>query len=170
VERDAGDDQPDAGQVADGRDLAEHDGPGERGEGGQQGEHERERGPGEPGHGELVGDVGDHGRAHPDAGSPGQPRGVAERGKGGVQAGRSGRGRGDEHRGAELVDPAEGLVPVQRRVRDLVTEHDIEHETRAVAEREHVAQRPGGHVDGGERGDPGNGKDKGREVAPAPVA
>jgi len=60
VQRDAKDDEPDAGQLAGGRDLAEHDGSGDRGERREQGEHQRERGPGQPGHGELVHDVGDH--------------------------------------------------------------------------------------------------------------
>jgi hypothetical protein len=39
VQRDAKDDEPDTGQLAGGRDLAEHDGPSDRGERREQGEH-----------------------------------------------------------------------------------------------------------------------------------
>jgi hypothetical protein len=60
VNRDAHDDEPDAGQLARGRDLPEDDGAGDRGERREQGEHQRERGPWQPRHGELVHDVGNH--------------------------------------------------------------------------------------------------------------
>jgi hypothetical protein len=173
VQRDARDDQADAGQVTGGRDLAEHDRADDRGEGGQQGEHQRERGAGQPGHGELVGDVGDHGGAHAHADAPGQPGRVSERGEGGAEAGRGGGDRADDHRAGELVDPGQGRAARrlassgQPGVRDPVTEHDVEHEAGAVAEREQEAKGLRRDADGGQRHHPGNGEAKGGGVAPA---
>src|SRR5215475_1825183 len=63
-------DQGDACQVTGGWDLAEDDQADDGRRGGQQGEHEGEGGAGQPGHRELVGDVGDDGGADADADAP----------------------------------------------------------------------------------------------------
>jgi len=57
VHRDADDHQPDAEQVLAGRELAKDDRADDGGEHREQGEHEREAGAGQPGHGQLIRDV-----------------------------------------------------------------------------------------------------------------
>ena len=59
MHRDAEYYQRDAGGVLNGRDLAQHDHADDDGEDRQQRQHEREGGAGQPGHGQLIGDVGD---------------------------------------------------------------------------------------------------------------
>jgi len=66
VDGEAGDHERDPGKIPLGGDLTEHDQPHDRRDGRQQGQHQRERGAGQPGHRELVGDVGDDRRADPD--------------------------------------------------------------------------------------------------------
>ena len=172
MSREAGDDQRNAGQVAGGGYLAEDNRPGEGGDRGEQGEHERERRPRHAGHRELVADVGDHRRADPYPGSPGQPGRVGEGGQRRAGPGRSGQDGGDQHRGAELVDPAHGrlsLLPAlgtsRRIVGDLVTEHDVGDEARAVAESEHEAERLRREPDHGQRRHAGDGQREGHGVA-----
>ena len=58
VEGHTGNDEADAEEVLDGRDLVEDDEPDDCCCGRQEGEHQRESGAREPCHGELVGDVG----------------------------------------------------------------------------------------------------------------
>jgi len=104
MERHPGDDEADAQQVRRGGHLAEHDQADNRGSGGQQGEHEREGGARQPGHGELVGHVGDHRRAHAHPSTPQQPGRVAEgRGRAADSSGGDRYGR-DQHRHPELVN------------------------------------------------------------------
>jgi len=63
--------QRDTHGVLDGGDLAEHDRADDGGEGRQQGQHQRERRPRQPAHGQLIGHVRDDRGAHADPG-PGQ--------------------------------------------------------------------------------------------------
>ena len=146
----------------------EHDSADDHGERREQREHQRERGPREPGHGELVGDVGDHRGAHPDNDAPGQPGRMGEGGQGGAEAGRGDGDRGDQHRGAELVDTAEDVA--HPGVRDPVAQHDVEHEAGAVAEREHQAKRAGPCLDSGQHRDAADTQGQRRGVAPGPGA
>jgi hypothetical protein len=64
VRRDADDHQRDTEQVLAGRELAKDDRADDRGEHREQREHEGEAGAGQPGHGQLIGDVRDDRRAH----------------------------------------------------------------------------------------------------------
>jgi Winged helix-turn-helix DNA-binding len=86
VERDPGHDQGDAEQVLEGGDLPEHDQP-DAGRGGwQDRQHQREGGPGQPGHGQLVGDIGGHRGAQAHADPPRQPVEVQEGREGAADA------------------------------------------------------------------------------------
>lgn len=149
----AGDDQGDAGEVFEGADLSADDEADDGGGGREEGEHEGDGGSGQPGHGELVGDVGDDRGAQPDADTPGDSEGVGERG-GGDDADRGGDDGGDEHGQSQLIDAAHrgrGMVgAIRGGVGDAVAEHDVEHEPDAVGEGEHEPQRLAGEPDFGE--------------------
>jgi hypothetical protein len=169
--RDAGYHQGDADEVLGGRKLAQHDGADAGGEHRQQRQHERERGPGQPRHRQLVGDVGDHRGAHPHPGARQQQRGVPERGKRAAQSPRCRRDRGDQHRRAEPVDP---VGPAGRagglgdRIGDLVAEDDVQHEQRAVGEGEGETERLTGDADRGDGDDARRGEREGSGVTPGP--
>ena len=60
VQRDPGDDQGHASQILAGGKLVEDNRADDRGEHREQRKHQREGRPRQPGHGQLVGDVGDH--------------------------------------------------------------------------------------------------------------
>jgi len=92
VYRDTEDHQRDARQVAGGRDLPEDDQANDGGRGGQQREHQGEGGARQPGHGELVGDVGNDRGGQADADAPQQPRVPGERRGGRADAKRGGWG------------------------------------------------------------------------------
>jgi hypothetical protein len=173
VERDAEDDQPDAGQVPHGGDLAEDDQADDGRGGGQQREHEGEGGAGQAGHRQLVGDVGDDRRAHAHADAPQQPRRMGERRSGRDEAERCRAGGGDEHGQAKLIDPAQrqpGGAAAHRGVGDAVPEQDVQHEPRTVGEGEQVPQRLTGELDRGQDGHPADGQQQGEDVAAGPGA
>jgi hypothetical protein len=164
MQRDAEYHQGDAGDVAGRGELAQHDRADDGSEHGQQRQHERERGPGQPRHGQLVGHVGDHRGAHAHPGACQQQDRVPERGQRAAQSPRGGRDRGDQHRRAEPVDPG---VP-RAGVRDPVAEDDVEHEQGAVGEGEDEPERLPGEADHGDRGDAGRGEGEGPGVARCP--
>src|SRR6266496_3282999 len=82
-----------------------------------------------------------------------------------------------QHGRAQLVDPAHrGAAGARGAVRpravapvsDLVPEDHVQHEERAVAEREREPERLPGQPDVGDRGDAGHGEREGRRVARGP--
>jgi hypothetical protein len=143
----AQDDQGDPRDVGDGGDLAQHDRAGDRGAYRQQRQHEREGGPRQPRHRQLVGHVGDHRRAHPDARPGQQQHRMAERGQRAAQAPRRRRHRGDRHGRPQAVDPAGPRMVRGGRVGDPVAEHDVQHEQHAVGEGEGEPERLPGQPD-----------------------
>ncbi|MGC1289370.1 MAG: hypothetical protein WA895_41155 [Streptosporangiaceae bacterium] len=172
VQRHPGDDEADAEEVRGGRDLAEDDQPDDRCRGREEGEHQGEGGARKPGHGELVGDVGDHRRAHSDADPPCQPDGMGEGRDGAGKTGRGGDDGGNEHGGAELVNAAhrswDGPGAVSGDVGDLVAEGDVEHEPGAVGEGEDEPEGLAAQSYGSERDDPADGQGEGEEVSSCP--
>jgi|HubBroStandDraft_6_1064221.scaffolds.fasta_scaffold34002_4 hypothetical protein len=81
MDRDAQHHQSDAGDVLNGGNLTQHDRADDGGEHRQQRQHERERGPGQPCHRQLIRDIGNHRRAHADSGPGQQQDGVPEGGQ-----------------------------------------------------------------------------------------
>jgi hypothetical protein len=164
VQGDAEHHQRDARDVAGRGELAQHDRADDGSEHRQQRQHERERGPGQPRHGQLIGHVRDHRGAHADPGAGQQQDGVPERRESAAQAPRGDRGRGDQHRGAEPVDPCVSRAGV----RHPVAEDHVDHEQGAVGEREDEPERLSGQADHGDRGDARRGEDEGPGVARRP--
>lgn len=111
MQRDPADDQGDARYILDCWDLAQHDRADDGGEHGQQRKHQREGRPWQPCHGQLVGDVGNHRRRHPDADSGEQPRRVCKRGQGAAEPDWSGRHGGDQHGRAKLINAVYRPLP-----------------------------------------------------------
>jgi len=97
VQPDAEHHQGDPGGVLDGRELAQHDRADDGGEHRQQGQHQGERGPWQPGHGQLIAHVGDDGGAYADAGPGQQQDRVPERGQRAARSPRRRHDRGDGH-------------------------------------------------------------------------
>jgi hypothetical protein len=161
-------DQGDPRDVGDGGDLTQHDRAGDGGEHRQQRQHERERGARQPGHGQLVGHVGDHRRAHPDARPGQQQHRMAERGQRAAQAPRRRRHRGDRHGRPQAVDPAGPVMVRAGRVRDPVAEHDVQHEQRAVGEGEGESERLTGQPDRRDGGHASRRQREGGRVAQGP--
>jgi hypothetical protein len=164
VQRDAEHHQGDADDVAGCGELAQHGRADDGGEHGQQRQHERERGPGQPRHGQLIGHVGDHRGAYADPGAGQQQDRVPERGQRAGQAPRGDRGRSDQHRRGEPVNPGD----FRAGVRYPVTEDDVEHEQDAVGEGENEPERLPGQADHRDRGDARRGEHEGQGVAHRP--
>ena len=160
VQRDAGDDEHEAGGLGGRRDLREHGDPDDRRGRRQQRDEQRVGRPPQARERELVADVGDdRGRdADPDAGQ--QRDGVggdADRLPAADRRDDDGR---DEHRGREPVDAADRLA-----LGDAVGQHDVEREQPGVGEREREAERLGGELDVGEQVDAGHRERQRGEVA-----
>jgi hypothetical protein len=173
VYRDAEHDQGDARHVRDGRDLAQHDRADDGGEDRQQGQHQRERRAGQPGHGQLIGHIGDHRGAHAHPGPGQQPHRVPERGQRSVQPPRRRDDRRDDHGPREPVDvcrPAFLRGAPAAGVRHPMAEQDVEHEQRAVGEGEDEAERLTGDADRGDGDDARRGEEQGSGVATGPRA
>lgn len=173
VYRDAEHDQGDARHVLDGRDLAQHDRADDGGEDRQQGQHQRERRAGQPGHGQLIGHVGDHRGADAYPGPGQQPRRVPEGGQRPAQPPRCRDDRRDDHGPREPVDvrrPAGLRGAPAALVRHPVAEHDVEHEQRAVGEREDEAERLTRDADRGDDHHARRGEEQGSGVATGPRA
>jgi hypothetical protein len=173
VYRDAEHDQGDARHVRDGRDLAQHDRADDGGEDRQQGQHQRERRAGQPGHGQLIGHIGDHRGAHAHPGPGQQPHRVPERGQRSVQPPRRRDDRRDDHGPREPVDvcrPAFLRGAPAAGVRHPMAEQDVEHEQRAVGEGEDEAERLTGDADRGDGDHARRGEEQGSGVAPGPRA
>jgi len=147
VQRDAGDDERDARDLGGLGDLGEHHDPDDRGGGRQQRDHERVRRAREAGQRELVGDVGDHGRAQPDAHAGEQRDRVAERGHRGPPGHRRDDHGGDEHRRPESVDAGQRLAVLG----DAVGEHDVEGEQGGVRAGQRERERLVADVHAGEQ-------------------
>jgi hypothetical protein len=164
VGSDARDDQHQANQVlATGQLVQERDAaPCRRDR--EQREHEAVRRAGQPRHRELVGEVGDHGRADADAESPHQPRRVMHSGPRGSDAEGRGRDGADRDREAEPVQGGAGAAG--GHVGQPVADHDVEHEAEAVRGGQQQPDRSAGDPDLGEQPDAADRQDERRGVAP----
>jgi len=149
MDRDAEHDQSDAGDVLNGRNLAQDDRADDGGEHRQQRQHERERGPGQPCHRQLICDVRNHRRAHADSGPGQQQDGMPESRQSAAQAPRRRRDRRDAHGRPEPVDTARPR-PLGAGHGDPVAEDDVQHEQPAVGEGEDKPERVPGDADRGD--------------------
>ncbi len=142
----------------------QHDRAYDGGEHRQQREHERERGPRQSRHRQLIAGVGDHRRAHADARTGQQQHRMPERGQGAGQPPWRRRHRRDQHGRPEPVDASRRVAGVGYPV----AEHDVQHEKRAVGEGEDEPQRVTGGADHGDRGHACRGEHEGSGVTPGP--
>jgi len=173
MNRDARHYQRDTSGVLDGRDLTQHDRADDGREHRQQGQHQRERRAGQPGHGQLIGHVGDHRGAHPHPGPGQQPDRVPERGQCPAQPPRCRDDRRDDHGPREPVDARRPAGPRGAPAADVshpVAEHDVEHEQGAVGEGEDEAERLTGDADRGDRDHARRSEHQRRGVTPGPRA
>jgi hypothetical protein len=173
MDRDAQHYQRDARGVLDGRDLAQHDRAHDRGEDRQQRQHHREGGARQPGHGQLIGYVRDHGGADAHPGPGQQQERMPERGQRAAEPRGCRRDRRDRHRCRKPVDvrqPTGARSPRIVGVRHPVGEDDVQHEQRAVGKGEDEAEGLSDNADRGDRDHARGGEHQGSGVTPGPRA